>query len=192
MRRLILILQILAALIAICTFFLGLMAALPDRYSIKNVLCTNDEKVEFTIKQMDAPGTTVIQNCQASPDVQWKQGLFSRKSLLDVSGEIQLQDFRNVHIWAFLVDRYGHFYIQYPPARIVDSQWRISNIWLGREITSIEFWLVDDAANKKLLELCDERIRTSHWPAIPKEKLPSHKVLGVVDLIFKRGFPYVF
>lgn len=187
-RRIRVYLGTTAAILTICGFLIGFMAKFPARYSVSDVYCESD-LIEIQ-RLTTSSGSRLVDDCELDGIAEWKQGLFTRSSILSAAGEIL--DASVQHLWIVLRDCYGRAYLQYPPATITGSRWNISNLRLGREIASIEFWSVDDEGHRSMQRLADRMIETGHWPAQREEDLPDRLLLGEVSLIFKRGFPCIF
>ena len=144
----------------------------------------------FTIGRLTtSSGVLIAIDCEAE-NVVWKQGLFRGSSILSGSGELLNESVSN--IWIILLDCYGRAYLQYPPARLSGSFWSMANIRLGREIARIEFWGVDKTGHQALQSLADGMLGDRSWPPQMLDNLPTHSVLGSVDLLYKKGFLPIF
>lgn len=141
----------------------------------------------FIISRLDTSTGTRIDGCHTGrEEVSWSLGFFGGSSILTASGEVL--DESVAHIWVVLIDRYGQAYVQYPAARIAGSRWSMENICVGREIARIEFWNLAESGHASLQEMADEMAEYHSCPSRPIEDLPTHAVLGSVDLVYKAGF----
>ncbi len=187
-RRLCLFLGTIAALITIGGAFIAIMAGLPARYSIATIYCEEDSLL--IVRLTTRSGDRLIEDCAAQGSAEWRQGLFSRSSTLSAAGELTDSSVR--HLWILLKDCHGGRYIQHPTVSITDTHWSMSNVHVGREIASIEFWGVDDEGHRSLQDLTETMVEFGAWLPQSEEDLPARRLLGEISLIFKEGFPYIF
>jgi len=179
------------ALAGIATLLITLALALPSQYSVPAGGVRSDAN-GFAIEWIvTSGGAQVVSESGGAAVGTWKQGLFSGSSILSGSGRYAEGSVE--HIWVLLRDRYGRYYLQYPPAELSGPRWDMANIRVGREIAAIEFWGVDGTGNSILQRLADGMISSGNWPGLSKRDLPDrYSDLGSIALLYRRGFPYVF
>ena len=74
----------------------------------------------------------------------------------------------DTHVWIFLEDIYGNYYLQNPPVRLsADKSWCASNIRPGREIRYIIVLRVGDRGHR----IIQRWVKDQRWSAIDQEEI---------------------
>jgi len=181
--------SVVGGLAGTIALLISLALALPSKYTVPGggVHCSAGFKIDWCSA---SSGAEVVSGCDDQTSSTWKVGLFSGVSILSASGSVT--DASGEHVWVFLRDCYGRYYLQYPSPVCSGGRWDMANIRVGREIAAIEFWGVNDAGDKALQSKAGEFIDAGKWLGLPKSSYPTHSDLGSIALLYGRGFPYVF